>query len=117
MDSGAISGFGSAQLPMTASLPMTAQLPLGAAQLQQPAAPTGGELQETFDSFVGETFYSQMLQAMRKTQGKPAYFDGGRAEEVFRNQLDQTLSQELAKNSAGQFTGGMFELFNLQRRA
>lgn len=99
-----------------AQLPLTTSLPTGASSLERAEQSGGGELQQTFDAFVGETFYGQMLQAMRKTQGTPAYFHGGRAEEVFRNQLDQTLSQELAKNSAGQFTGGMFDLFNLQRR-
>ena len=68
-----------------------------------------------FDQFVGETFYGQMLQALRKTQQKSAYFNGGRAEEVFRGQLDQVLSQRMSEATPGQFTGGMYDLFNLQR--
>jgi Rod binding domain-containing protein len=73
------------------------------------------KLREAFDSFVGETFYSQMLKAMRKLTGKPPYFHGGQAEEIFRTQLDQTLAQNLAKSTAHQFTGPMFDLFQLQR--
>ena len=73
------------------------------------------ELREVFDDFVGQTFYSQMLGAMRKTVEKPAYFHGGRAEEVFQAQLDQTLSEKLADATAEQFTGPMFQLFNLRR--
>ena len=73
------------------------------------------ELREKFDSFVGETFFSQMLSSMRKTVEKPAYFHGGRAEEVFQGQLDQMLSQEMTKASAGQFSGPMFDLFMLSR--
>jgi len=73
------------------------------------------QLRETFDSFVGETFFSQMLGAMRKTQGKPAYFHGGQAEEIFQGQLDQMLAEKLAASSASQFTGPMFELFNVTR--
>ena len=73
------------------------------------------ELREAFDDFVGQTFYSQMLSAMRKTVDKPAYFHGGQAEEVFQSQLDQTLSERLADATAEQFTGPMFELFNLPR--
>jgi Rod binding domain-containing protein len=73
------------------------------------------ELREKFDAFVGETFYTQMLSSLRKTVHKPAYFHGGRAEEVFQGQLDQMLSQELTKASAGQFSGPMFELFMLGR--
>ena len=38
---------------------------------------------KAFDSFVGETFYGQMLKSMRKTVGKAAYFDGGRARRFF----------------------------------
>lgn len=73
------------------------------------------ELREKFDAFVGETFFSQMLGSLRKTVDKPAYFHGGRAEEVFQGQLDQMLSQEMTKASAGQFSGPMFELFMLGR--
>lgn len=73
------------------------------------------ELREAFTSFVGQTFYSQLLGSMRKTVDKPAYFHGGRAEEVFQGQLDQTLAEDMTKASADQFTGPMFELFMLGR--
>ena len=76
---------------------------------------TQNALREAFDDFVGQTFYSQMLSAMRKTVDKPAYFHGGQAEEVFQAQLDQTLSERLADATAEQFTGPMFDLFNLPR--
>lgn len=66
------------------------------------------EVREHFTQFVGETFYGQMLKSMRQTVGKPAYFDGGRGEEVFRGQLDQQMAQELAKSSAHQFADPMF---------
>ena len=49
---------------------------------------------------------------MRSTQDKPAYFHGGRGEEVFQSQLDQLLVQEMSKASAEEITGPMFELFN-----
>ncbi len=90
----------------------------------QPAAPKppsregqdDGELRQVFDAFVGETFFGQMLKAMRKTVGKSAYFHGGRAEEIFQQQLDQVLSEKLSKASGGKFSGPMFELFTLGRR-
>jgi Rod binding domain-containing protein len=75
-----------------------------------------GDLREAFDSFVGETFYGQMLKEMRKTVGKAAYFDGGHAEEVFRGQLDQMLAKQMAKSNAHSFSGPMFELFSLNRK-
>jgi peptidoglycan hydrolase FlgJ len=82
----------------------------------QTADAKDGKLREAFDSFVGETFYGMMLKEMRKTVGKSAYFDGGRAEEVFRGQLDQKIAQQMSKASAKDFTGPMFELFSLNRK-
>jgi flagellar protein FlgJ len=94
----------------------------GASQLaaaNTPAAntPTQADpkVRETFDQFVGETFYGQMLQSLRKTVGKTPYFNGGRGEEIFRGQLDQTLAQNMAKSDHGRFSSSMFDLFSLQR--
>ena len=98
-------------------------LPVAKGRLAEDAAPGGalpadesGELRQAFDAFVGETFYGQMLKAMRQSVGKPAYFHGGRTEEIFQQQLDQILSQQLAQAGAAQLTDPMFELFQLSRR-
>jgi hypothetical protein len=77
--------------------------------------PSDKELRETFDTFVGEAFFGQMLASMRKTVGTPAYFHGGRAEEMFTERLDQVLSEEITKSSASQVSEPMFELFMLNR--
>ena len=66
------------------------------------------EVQKTFRTFVGEAFFGQMLKAMRSTQGKPAYFHGGRAEEVFRGQLDQALAEVMTESSADTIADPMF---------
>ena len=58
------------------------------------AGPGEGELRETFQQFVGEAFFGQLMKAMRSSVGKPAYFHGGRAEEVFQGQLDQLLAEK-----------------------
>lgn len=55
--------------------------------------PGQDKTREAFQSFVGETLFGQMLKSMRKTVGKTPYFNGGRAEEVFQQQLDQVLAQ------------------------
>lgn len=86
---------------------------LGAAAPAKP--PQNPELRGAFDSFVGEVFFSQMLKSMRQTVGESAYFNGGRAEEVFTEQLDQVLTEKMTKASADTFTGPMYELFMLQR--
>ncbi len=67
------------------------------------------QLRDNFTQFVGQTFYGQMFKAMRSTVGKPAYFNGGRAEEIFQSQLDQTLSEEMTKRTASTFAEPMFE--------
>jgi Rod binding domain-containing protein len=99
------------------------RMPLQADQTQeltgkrlQSAEGDPGQLRKAFDSFVGETFYGQMLKQMRKTVGKTPYFDGGRAEEIFRGQLDQKLTEQMSKASASTFTGPMFELFSLSQK-
>ena len=79
-----------------------------------PNAPLQGkakseDLREQFTQFVGEAFFGQMLKAMRATVGKPAYFHGGRAEEVFQGQLDQQLAEHMTETSAKRFAEPMFE--------
>lgn len=86
-----------------------------------PGPPTTGQaedakLRKAFDSFVGEVFFGQMLKAMRKTLGKPAYFHGGRAEEIFTQQLDQVLAEKLSASCASSFSKPMFDLFCLARK-
>jgi hypothetical protein len=58
------------------------------------------KLRETFTQFVGETFYGQMIKSLRTSVGKPAYFHGGRAEEVFQGQLNQALAEHLTEATA-----------------
>lgn len=77
---------------------------------------SNSELRKAFDNFVGETFFGQLLRSMRKTVGKPAYFYGGRTEEIFQQQLDQVLAEKVTHASADKFSGPMFELFTLQRK-
>ena len=90
--------------------------PVSAAPRAPQAAAEDAELRKAFDSFVGEAFYSQMLKSMRKTLGKPAYFHGGRAEEIFQQQLDQVLAEKLGSSSAEKLSGPMYELFTLGRK-
>jgi flagellar protein FlgJ len=73
------------------------------------------ELKEAFTDFVGQTLFGSMLASMRKTVGKPAYMHGGRTEEVFQQQLDQKIVEELAENSASEISDPMFELFKMGR--
>lgn len=81
------------------------------------APPDRPEVQEKFTDFVGQTLFGSMLASMRKSVGNPAYMHGGRTEEVFQQQLDQHIVEDLTKASAATISDPMFELFNLQRRS
>lgn len=100
-----------------------AQAAASSAPGARPAAPAAGnaadsspEFRQVFDQFVGQTLFGQMLKSMRRSVGKPAYFHGGRAEEIFTQQLDQVLTEKISRTSARQISQPMFELYNLQRK-
>ncbi|MCG8649238.1 MAG: rod-binding protein [Pirellulales bacterium] len=81
-----------------------------------PKPPADAELKEKFTEFVGQTLFGSMLASMRKTVGKPAYMHGGRTEEVFQQQLDQKIVEELTEASADSIAQPMYDLFTMQRR-
>ncbi len=66
---------------------------------------------QAFQKFVASTFYKQMLKAMRSTQEKVQYLDGGQAEQAFRSQLDQQISEDLAANHGAAFSDSLYESF------
>lgn len=74
------------------------------------------ELREVFRDFVGQTLFAQMLRSMRRTLGRPAYFHGGRFEEVFQAELDRIIVEKAARKSGENFADHMVELFSLQIR-
>jgi flagellar protein FlgJ len=78
--------------------------------------PASDELREAFHDFVGQTFFAEMIKACRSGQQPSAYFNGGRAEEIFQGQLDQVLSEELSESSADKIADPMFDLFMLKRQ-
>lgn len=91
------------------------QQPTSALQLeskstaQSKSVENAQQVHDVFSTFVGEAFYGQMIKSMRSTVDKPAYFHGGRGEEVFQGQLDQQLAQEWAAQSGDRFAEPMFE--------
>ncbi len=64
---------------------------------------------EAFQSAVAGTFFKLMLQSLHKMHGKPAYFHGGQAEEMFQNQMDQQLSDEFAKSHGAPLTDALYQ--------
>jgi len=74
------------------------------------------DLRETFQDFVGQTFFSQMIKSLRSTQKGAAYFNGGRAEEIFQGQFDQIMTEHLSDASAKSISDPMYKLFQLSRK-
>jgi len=100
---------------IASSAPASAWTPPASAKRPEANAKSQA-LRQTFEDFVGQTMFGEMLKSMRKTQHKPAYFYGGRGEEVFQHQLDQVLAENLSHASADKIAGPMYELFTLNRR-
>ena len=97
-------------------MPLRSEAKLQPLMRQADKAGENDEIRNKFEAVLGELLFGQLFTAMRKTVGKPAYFHGGRAEEIFRQQLDQVLSEKIAETSADQFVGPMYELFMMDRK-
>src|SRR5690606_5744113 len=76
-----------------------------ASAMRNDQAPAENQLttKEAFQDFVAGTFYAQMLKSMHKSHGKPAYFHGGQAEDIFRSQLDQQIADTMARQHGQAF--------------
>ncbi|MEZ6091351.1 MAG: hypothetical protein R3C05_25705 [Pirellulaceae bacterium] len=96
--------------------PLTPQRGTTAMQAGQDVQNAGaGEMQTLFRDFVGQTLFGELMSAMHKTHDKAAYFHGGQAEEIFQQQLDEVMVEEITEASASQIADPMFELFQLSR--
>lgn len=69
------------------------------------------ELRAKFQQFVAGNFYRTMLQALRKTTSNKGLIHGGRAEEIFRSQLDQTIADRFATAHGAALAEKMYEQF------
>ena len=67
-------------------------------------------VQEKFQDAVAGTFYRTMLKALRSTEKKPAYLDGGQAEDIFKGQLDEQFSDLLAKSNGAELSDSLFQV-------
>lgn len=88
-------------------MPLGKQQPVMAPTAEQVAK--AEEVQQAFSDFFGKTFYGQLMKSMRQTVGEPAYFHGGRAEEVFRGQLDQTIADHLSESQGAGLSNAAFQ--------
>jgi Rod binding domain-containing protein len=78
-----------------------------------PQPPSDEQLQvrQTFQDFVAGTFYKQMFKALRSTENQPAYMHGGKAEEMFQNQMDQQVAENLARDQGSDLVGPLYTTF------
>jgi peptidoglycan hydrolase FlgJ len=72
-------------------------------------------VREAFTASMGQTFYGQMMKAMRQTVGKSKYFHGGRGEQIFQQQLDQIVVEKMSRTCAAPMVDPMYEQFLLNR--
>ena len=56
-------------------------------------------LAEAAGKWVGQTFFSMLLQEMRRTVPKGGMFSGGRAEDIFNEMSDRHLAEALAERT------------------
>ena len=79
-----------------------------------PAAPANKKFMEerqAFQGFAAGTFYQTMIKALRSTERETKYFNGGRAEKIFRSEFDQRVASSMAEEHGDQFTGPLFEQY------
>lgn len=105
--------------PHTVKLPPGALAPQTGASAVKPNSDTDkeGVLQEKFQDAVAGTFYRTMLKALRSTEKKPAYLDGGQAEDIFKGQLDEQFSDLLAKHNGAELSDSLFQVMRQRWRA
>ncbi|MDR1478041.1 MAG: rod-binding protein [Planctomycetaceae bacterium] len=73
------------------------------------------EFRELFHKFIGQVLFGQMLKSMRATQEKNPYFHGGRAEEIFQDELDNILVEQITKSTSKNLSEPMYNQFQRQR--
>jgi hypothetical protein len=77
--------------------------------------PSEIQFRELFHKFIGQVLFGQMLKSMRATQEKNPYFHGGRAEEIFQDELDNVLVEQITKSTTKNLSDPMYNQFQRQR--
>lgn len=67
------------------------------------------ELQDKYQAAVAGTMFKQLLKSLRSGTGKVAYLDGGMTEDIFRDRLDDQLSEILADSHGEAFAKPFFD--------
>lgn len=75
------------------------------------APASSSELRSTFHRLVGQVFYGQLLKSLRQGVGKPAYFHGGQAEDLFQAQLDQQLVEIFSERANNPWLEDLYQQF------
>lgn len=105
---------------MLSSIQNSAGLDLAAVQSSAPrtAKPSEKVLEEqkTFQKFAAGTFYQTMLKSLRSTERETKYFNGGRAEKIFRAEFDQHVAATMAEEHGGPLSEPLFNQFTAMTR-
>lgn len=84
------------------------------AQAMKATAASGSPSEKTkekFQEFVAGTFYRSLIEAMEKTAPEKTLVHGGRAEEIFRSHLNQTLAERFAHSHGSSVAGDLYAQF------
>ncbi len=73
-----------------------------ASALPTAPAPETDVLRQRFQESIAGTFYRTMIKSMRSGIEKSPYFHGGQGEEIFQSQMDDQLSETMAKGPQGE---------------
>lgn len=109
------SGSAKSDLPTIAGRSGSPKAVLAEKRIELPEIKTNDPLKQAFEDFVGQTFFAELIKSYRSTQQPAAYFNGGRAEQIFQGQLDQILAEQLSKRSADKIADPMYERFMARR--
>jgi hypothetical protein len=77
---------------------------------ETPADANEKQFRELLHQFIGQTLFGQMLKAMRATQEKNPFFDGGQAEEIYQSMLDMELTDQMTQATTRTLSEPMYKL-------
>jgi hypothetical protein len=103
----------SGNIAATGSTAVRGALALGAGQ----SKPSAADMKSKFNQYLNQTMVETMLKESRKASQMSPLFSGGRGEEIFGAQLDQTLAEKIGSRMATHTGGaGLSHLATLGRK-
>ena len=71
-------------------------------------------LRKKVESFVGQTFFGQLLKQMRESPFKSDLFNGGRGGEMFTSMLDGVIAERMGRGAGSKIVNAVVKRFEPQ---